>query len=78
MKNKDYGAFPSEPEGYPKEFGLTKREYCAAAALQGYLSGQGAWSDGDGGGATLHPEEVAKDSLAFADALLDALDKSEE
>ena len=47
--------------------GLTKREYFAAVAMQGFLA--------DTSGTLLNPEFVAKHSVAYADALINALNK---
>ena len=41
-------AFPSSPDKYEPEFGLTKRELIAAMAMQGMLSNknqEGYWGD---------------------------------
>ena len=62
MRNADYGAFPSEPDGWPKEFGLTKREYFAGLAMQGLLA------NGD-------YEGVESAAVVKADALLKELEK---
>ena len=66
MKNSDCGAVPSNPEGFPEEFGLTKREYFAARLMQG-LCGHAA----DYG--TF--EEMANDAVNAADALLKRLEE---
>jgi hypothetical protein len=62
--NGNDNAFPSSPERYEPEFGLTKRELIAAMAMQGLL--------GD-------PEEsgvyatVADVAVKYADALIERL-----
>ena len=48
--------------------GLTKREYFAAVAMQGFLA--------DTSGTLLNPEFVAKHSVAYADALINALNET--
>ncbi len=82
MNNSDMPASPVKLSHEQFEFsetvhtGLTKREYFAVLAMQGYLSGTMAWSDGlDGGGVTPSDTEVAKESVAYADALLKELEK---
>lgn len=52
---------------YPtrQRYGLTKRELFAAMAMQGALAGAP--------GPHLHPYSLANDSVAYADALLAAL-----
>jgi hypothetical protein len=55
---------------------LTKREYYAALAMQAYLSGRLSWTYGlDGGCSTKTDTEVAKEAVAYADALIRELDK---
>lgn len=57
--------------------GLTKREMIAMYAMQGYISGMTAWSDGiDGGGVQLSAEEAAQEAVNYADALLKQLEDS--
>jgi hypothetical protein len=51
--------------------GLTKREYFAAMAMQGWIANQ---QDGY----TLHPETIAMRSAQCADALLAELEYSQE
>lgn len=54
--------------------GLTKREMFAMHAMQGYIAGVVGWTDGlDGGAAQLTAEEAARESVAYADALLEEL-----
>ena len=54
-----------------KFHGLTKREYFAAMAMQGWIANQ---QDGY----TLHPETIAMRSAQCADALLAELEKTEK
>ena len=68
MKNSDCGAFPSSPSVFPEEFGLTKREYFAAMAMQGLLS-----ADDDG---FVSFDECARVAVKQADALLKALEEN--
>jgi hypothetical protein len=62
--NGNDNAFPSSPDEYKPEFGLTKRELIAAMAMQGLLS---------------DPEEsgvyatVADVAVKYADALIERL-----
>ena len=67
---------PVHPHVYPHpefghmhlmESGLTKREYFAAMALQGYISATPPESNWPS------PNEAAKDAVEFADALIKAL-----
>jgi hypothetical protein len=51
--------------------GLTKREYFAAMAMQGWIANQ---QDGY----TLHPETIAMRSAQCADALLVELEQTEK
>lgn len=76
MKNANTPAMPvTDSEGIG-DSGLTKREHFAGLAMQGYLSMM-AWSDGvDGGSVSPSYDEVAKESVAFADHLLFELEKS--
>ncbi len=75
MKNGDQPAFAvskkmcevSKIETYP--FGLTKREYFAAVAMQGILSSCFASFNP-------MPEHLAQDALNYADAILSELNKS--
>jgi hypothetical protein len=72
MKNSEQPAFPvskelaesSEIEGYP--YGLTKREYFVAKAMQGFISCQQP-------GFKFSPEEIALRSIECADELLKQL-----
>lgn len=87
MKNADESAFPvihRKQVGNRGQClhndtvygGFTKREMIAMHAMQGYISGQLAWTDGfDGGSAGLTAEEAAKEAVNYADALLEELDK---
>lgn len=66
-RNGDDMAFPCDGPNVPA-YGLTKREYIAAMALQGFLAslnGEAAYND------------VAADAVGYADALLAALRVSE-
>jgi hypothetical protein len=64
MINPNDPAFPASTD---HEFsGLTKREYFAAMALQGFLA------DGDS------PDEAAEWAVESADYLIEALNKAEE
>ncbi len=56
-------AFPSSPEKYEPEFGLTKRELIAAMAMQGLLAGHPIYD----------PNGVARTAVAYADALIERL-----
>lgn len=60
---------------YRNGMGLTKREHFAGLAMQGYLS-MVAWSDGEGGCAIPDHENVARESVLYADALLKKLEQS--
>ena len=73
MNNTDRYAFPGTwcPPGMPPPFGLTKREYFAALAMQGLLARPN------------RPEYriegsfvVAGEAIAFANALLIELEKT--
>jgi hypothetical protein len=57
-------AFPSSPDKYEPEFGLTKREFIAAMAMQGMLA------DPD-----IHErfEVIADEAVQAADALIERL-----
>lgn len=61
-------AFPNSSQGGSIQAGLTKREYFAALALQGLLSGPKNES----------PGTAAARAVQCADALIDALGKSGE
>ena len=51
-------------EGYGSDcWGLTKREYFAAAALQGMLAAGRDW----------HPKDLTRKSLEYADAMLEEI-----
>lgn len=63
---RDEGAFAAMCDDRGPQFGLTKREYFAAAALQGTLANPET-SDSSSN------ELIAKFSVAMADALIDAL-----
>ena len=65
MKNAHYGEKYNQ---YTETFGLTKREYFAALAMQGILSGPHQWSDPSGD--YKHASQIA---IRFADELLKQL-----
>lgn len=53
--------------------GMSVRDYFAAKALQGWLSGcdiDGQLSDGEGGSSTFNRAALAEECYAFADAML--------
>lgn len=62
MENGNNTAFPSDIHRYT-DGGLTKREYFAAMAMQGIVD------------RNFHYDDVARDSVRFADAILKELDK---
>ena len=62
---KKLGSENAFPDADYIDGGLTKREYFAVLAMQGLLSGEGI-ND---------PETVAKNAVAYADALLGVLVK---
>jgi hypothetical protein len=62
--NGNDNAFPSSPEKYEPEFGLTKRELIAAMAMKGMLAN----SRFDQG-----PRLVAEGATQYADALIERL-----
>jgi hypothetical protein len=62
MENGNKTAFPSDIHRYT-DGGLTKREYFAAMAMQGIVD------------RNFHYDDVARDSVRFADAILKELDK---
>lgn len=73
MKNADMPAMPTyELNGQnfleDTSYGLTKREHFAAMAMQGLLSANAIY-----GGKTNDRASLAKDAIAFADALLKEL-----
>jgi hypothetical protein len=57
-------AFPSSPEKYEPEFGLTKRELIAAMAMQGLLADPNV---------RLKPDAMSKWAVDQADALIKRL-----
>jgi len=69
MKNGDKPACPVdfEAQAHDSTQGLTKREYFAAMAMQGFLSQGGYYGQGD--------EVTAKAAVSQADALLKELEK---
>ena len=62
MENRDQRAFPADAHTHT-DGGLTKREYFAAMAMQGIVD------------RNFHYDDVARDSVRFADAILKELDK---
>ena len=62
--NGNDNAFPSSPDKYEPEFGLTKRELIAAMALQGMLSNPNV---------RLKPNTMSKWAVNHADALIERL-----
>lgn len=66
-------AFPCISEGATIfEWGLTKREYCAALAMQGYIAGVRASGDG------INIKELCASATWTADALINELNKDDE
>ena len=59
--NANDNAFPSSPDKYEPEFGLTKRELIAAMAMQGMLSNPNV---------RLKPNTLSKWAVNHADALV--------
>lgn len=77
MKNADMPAMPIHCTNSDEAcYGMTKRETMAMNAMRGYMSVM-AWSDGNGSGVTPSYEEVAKEAVEYADALLAELDKTQ-
>lgn len=76
MKNADKAIHPISEDTLSGLKGLTKREHFAAMAMQGMLANPSAW--------TLYgPSEhsswiVSCECVAFADALLEALEEGEQ
>jgi len=71
MTHKDDAAFArASSENNSSEFGLSKREYFAALALQGLLS--------DSGETYPMPKEISDWAVKYADALIDALNQEPE
>lgn len=76
MKNSNEPAFPTFGSASdenpkiitPQDYGLSKREYFAAMAMQGFLAGR--FPSGD-----YENESVAKVAIGFADELLKQLEK---
>jgi hypothetical protein len=63
--NGNDNAFPSSPDKYEPEFGLTKRELIAAMAMQGLMSSRNLQG--------VAFETVAQISTMAADALIERL-----
>jgi hypothetical protein len=82
MKSSNDPAFPLNSESaqcfaltgvYQTHYGLTKREYFAAMAMQGILAGHYKYFEGNDDVSV--PDMVAKYAVKYADALLDELNK---
>ena len=76
--NSNDPAYPSSPDQYSPEFGLTKRELFAAMALQGILSNQvsftkpeESWEESDDQESDRMP--AAEAAVFYADALIERL-----
>ena len=68
MSNKDDALYPSNyNDNFAPEYGLTKREYFAAMAMQGLLT---CTMDTD-----CSIEELCQDAISAADSLLEGLNK---
>jgi hypothetical protein len=68
-ENGERSAYPQkEREKWRDRLGLSKREYFAGLAMQGALGGAP--------GSHLQPQQLARESVAHADALLAALEKA--
>lgn len=66
MTNKDDAVYQSNyDDNFAPEYGLTKREYFAAMAMQGILSG----------GRDRVIVDVVRKAVMYSDALLEELDK---
>jgi hypothetical protein len=63
--NGNDNAFPSSPDKYEPEFGLTKRELIAAMAMQGLMSNPNV---------RLKPSTLSKWAVNHADALIARFD----
>jgi len=74
MKNLNKVAFPTYgnllSEGGDPAKGLTKREYFAGLAMQGFIANPVEVPVND-----VHYENIAKDSIKIADALLNQFEK---
>jgi hypothetical protein len=72
-QNAEQSAFPTEEKNWPNQnmtgAGLTKREYLAAMAMQGYIS---AGSTG-----MPEPDRVAQLAIQTADELLKVLEQNQ-
>jgi hypothetical protein len=77
MKNSDKPIYPLQDLGFPSDpsvikedalFGLTKREYFAAMAMQGLCANSVCYEN-------TNDEELAKAAVINADALLNELEK---
>ncbi len=70
MKKSDKCVFPIKIDGYQEEFGLTKREYFAAMAMQGIMANPNCEPM-----TPEHFKNIASDALNIADTLLEGLSK---
>lgn len=74
MTNQKDSAFPLNTGGrYEPEFGLTKREYFAALALQGIVSS----NEMMGKSLNEHYSRTSQMAISYADALINELNKDE-
>ena len=66
MENGNELAFPMDAaDGYPANYGLTKRELFAAMAMQGLCSAKDTW--------THRPRDLASEAVKRADTLISEL-----
>jgi hypothetical protein len=78
MENGNRGAFAMlDSNGSYTQYGLTKREYFAAFAMQGLLANQNGGMQ-KGGGATFSPVGISELAVLHADATLAELEKTEK
>ena len=68
MKNKTHPKDSAFPVGEITTPGLSKREYFAAMALQGFCASQGAWEE-------FGPQKLAREASRYADLLIAALNE---
>jgi len=67
-----YPISASDDKGWEQELGMTKREYYAAKAMQGYAGGEFTGQSG------MPYEQIAEWSVRMADALVCELAKKEK